>query len=154
MALDQFFKERQARMEIQRLNVEIKRFVTAIRDEDEHLQAVEASLQSDPVLAFHVAEYRRHRTRFDGIHCSRLSKLAALSGFTGSLEPGEALRPYGKSVQLPSPDAMNTRQGVLEDDGEESDEEDDGSTGDEIVGALSVAADPVGTSSEVVLDML
>ena len=153
MALDQFFKEKQARTEIQRLNIEIKRFVTAIHDEDQHLHSVQAKLQSDPILAFHVTEYRHHRTRFNGVHLARLSKLRALAGFTGSLKPGEALRPYGNAVQSPSPGPMNTRQGVLDDEEEESDEEGDHYAGEEIVGALLVAADPLGTSSEVVLDV-
>ena len=154
MALDQFFKEKRARTEIVRLNIEIKHLITSIRNENQHLHTVERQLlQSDPVLAFHVAEYRRHHTHFDSIHLLRLSQLAKLPGFTGSLEPGEAVKPFNP-LPLSSHIAItNPLQGAQDEDGEDEsgDSDQDGdSVGAEIIEAFSVATDPLNTSTEVV----
>ena len=143
MALDQYFKEKQARTEIVRLNLEIKCFITSIRDEDEHLHVVEHDLlQSDPVLAFHVAEYHCRRMRFDSVHLSCLSQLAKLPGFTGSLQPGEALQPFSLAPLSSHIGATNTVQDPESEDDEEQDSDGgEDSVGAEIIEVFSVATD-------------
>ncbi|KII92056.1 hypothetical protein PLICRDRAFT_677552, partial [Plicaturopsis crispa FD-325 SS-3] len=89
LALDLHFKICRAREEIQRLNVEIPRVATHIRDEDRYLQACAVKLQAtDPRLAFQVAKHRMEQGRFTAYHLSRLQDIARIPGFTGSITPG------------------------------------------------------------------
>ena len=141
MALDQHFKEVQARTEIVRLNVEIRRFITAMFDEEDHLDAVEAQCKAeDPILAFHIAEYRTHRRRFDSVHLARLSKLKRLPGFTGDLTPGIALNPYSSSQLPKQPPSMEDR-GSEDKADDETDDDEDAAVGKELMGVVSVATD-------------
>jgi hypothetical protein len=100
--MTRYFKTVRAREEIQRLNIEIRRVVTWIRDEGQYLREREAALrntsgksreqaEADLLLLVHVAEYRRQRQRFDATHMRRFRKLAVKEGFTGSIEPGSSL---------------------------------------------------------------
>ncbi|KAG6887198.1 hypothetical protein C0992_000143 [Termitomyces sp. T32_za158] len=92
LAMDQYFKIERAREEIQRLNIEIKRVVTHMRDEEAFLSAKEEGLWStDTTLAFQVQRYREERTRFYEVHRRRLNKLAKNPLFTGSIIPGTPL---------------------------------------------------------------
>jgi hypothetical protein len=86
-----FFKLERAREEITRLNIEIRRVVTHMRDEERYLQQAEANAADDPILQYHIKQYRQERLRFSTIHSWRFAKLAKHPGFTGSLEPGVAL---------------------------------------------------------------
>jgi hypothetical protein len=86
---DQFFKLQRAREEISRLNVEIRRVVTHIRDEEICLQEAETRISNtDPVLASHIGSYRNERMRYSSLHLRRFAKLAQHPGFTGTLMPG------------------------------------------------------------------
>lgn len=90
--MDQHFKILRAREEIKRLNVEIKRVITHIQDEENYLLDQEEKIHTtDPILAYHVGDYRIQRTRFSSLHLSRFSKLSQLPGFTGSIIPGTSL---------------------------------------------------------------
>ena len=144
LALDQYFKAKQARVEIERLNVEILRLVTSIRDEDQYLRSVEGELQaSDPILAFHVKQYRRWRTRFDSTHLTRLSKLSNLPGFTGSLLPGSAINPYGGDSRL-SPVAEKVPDSgscLIGDEESETDDEEDAAAGEQVLGIIAASTD-------------
>ncbi|RXW12150.1 hypothetical protein EST38_g13705 [Candolleomyces aberdarensis] len=92
LLMDQYFKILRAREEIQRLNVEIKRIVTHIQDEDNFLRAAEEELAiEDKVLAFHVGRYREERTRFSSLHLRRFSALMNAPGFTGDVTPGQSV---------------------------------------------------------------
>ncbi|RXW12877.1 hypothetical protein EST38_g12976 [Candolleomyces aberdarensis] len=83
MLMDQYFKTERARKEIRRLNVEIKRVITHIQDEENFLRGMQDYVaQSDQILAFHVGRYREHRTRFSSLHLHQFSKLLILPGFT------------------------------------------------------------------------
>ncbi|KAJ7491430.1 hypothetical protein B0H11DRAFT_1646836, partial [Mycena galericulata] len=74
--MDSYFKIERAKEEIQRLNIEIRRFVTYMRDEREFLVKKEAEVRAeDPDLAFFVKKYRLRRGRFDNIHMRRLEGL-------------------------------------------------------------------------------
>lgn len=92
--MDQHFKIKRAREEIQRLNVEIRRVITHMVDEENYLLEQEESMHaSDPVLAYHIGNYRLQRTRFSSLHLKRFSKLDGLEGFTGTLLPGVSIDP-------------------------------------------------------------
>ncbi|KAG6894196.1 hypothetical protein C0992_007135 [Termitomyces sp. T32_za158] len=78
-----------AHEEIQRLNIEIKRVVTHMQDEEAFLSTKEMEIRrKDAVLAFHIKHYREERTRFYEIHRRRFKKLAQNPHFTGSIVPG------------------------------------------------------------------
>jgi hypothetical protein len=102
LAMDRYFKILRAREEIKRLNVEIPRVVTWIRDEYKVLRRKEQELEveagkteeqveADRGLALQVRRYRERRGRFDDDHMRRFWALAKEPGFTGSLVPGKAL---------------------------------------------------------------
>ncbi|KAF7374152.1 hypothetical protein MSAN_00296900 [Mycena sanguinolenta] len=92
LAMDKYFKILRAREEIQRLNIEIKRVVTWIRDEDRFLRKKEAEYQdTDPLLAVQISRYRRRRARSDDNHMQRFWALAKTPGFTGSVVPGVSI---------------------------------------------------------------
>ncbi|KAK6967051.1 hypothetical protein R3P38DRAFT_3337534 [Favolaschia claudopus] len=79
--MDTYFKIERAKEEIERLNVEIRRLVTYIKDEREFLLKKVAELQeTDPQLAFFVERYRMERGRFDGVHMERLQAFAKQYG--------------------------------------------------------------------------
>ncbi|EIW79818.1 hypothetical protein CONPUDRAFT_74154 [Coniophora puteana RWD-64-598 SS2] len=104
-AMDMHFKILRAREEIARLNVEIKRVATYLHDEDKYLSACEEKLrQQHPPLAFQVAVHRSIRSRCNASHAKRLRDIAALDGFTGSIEVGQStLIGPGESASLPDP---------------------------------------------------
>ena len=92
LAMDLHFKIRRAREEISRLNIEIRRVATYICDEDRYLRRCEAQIQEyDPQLAHQVALHRLERGRFNSHHLRRLAEISRLSGFTGSILPGESI---------------------------------------------------------------
>jgi hypothetical protein len=102
LAMDRYFKILRVREEIRRLNVEIPRVVTWIRDENRVLRRKEAELNStegktledaetDRGMAVQVRLYREQRGRFDDTHMRRFWGLAKTPGFTGSVMPGVSL---------------------------------------------------------------
>ncbi|KAJ7131812.1 hypothetical protein C8R43DRAFT_895516, partial [Mycena crocata] len=102
LAMDRYFKILRAREEIKRLNVEIPRVITWIRDENRCLRAKERELRQtegksaeevdrDVQMAVQVQLYRQRRGRFDDGHMRRFWRLAEVPGFTGSLRPGIAV---------------------------------------------------------------
>ena len=57
--IDKYFKLERAQEEIQRLNIEIRRVITYIRDEDTFLRLKESELkETDPVMAHHIQRHR------------------------------------------------------------------------------------------------
>ncbi|KAF7374056.1 hypothetical protein MSAN_00286500 [Mycena sanguinolenta] len=92
VAMDNYFKILRAREEIKRLNIEIKRVVTWIDDEDRFLRKKEKQYEeSDPALAVQISRYRQRRARSDHTHMLRFWALAKTPGFTGSLVPGRSV---------------------------------------------------------------
>jgi hypothetical protein len=92
LALDTHYKILRAREELERLNIEVQRVATHIRDEDLCLRAQENALRpTNPHLAYQVAAYRLVRGRFNSHHIRRLKQIADLSGFTGKASVGVAL---------------------------------------------------------------
>ncbi|KAG6809366.1 hypothetical protein H0H92_000527 [Tricholoma furcatifolium] len=126
LAMDQYFRMERAREEIQRLNIEIRRVVTHMRDEETFLQMKERELQdSDAVLAYQISRYREERTRFYDLHRRRFKKLSSHPRFSGNLEPGV---PKDKTLLLMLPgdtEDQDVDMNNNDEDGEE-DGDDDG----------------------------
>ncbi|KAJ7065955.1 hypothetical protein B0H15DRAFT_761915, partial [Mycena belliarum] len=93
LAMDVHFKLLRAEEEIERLNLEIPRFVTYMRDEAAFLRREVARIREEhgDELAHQVECYRMRQGRFNDIHRERLAKLAKVPGFSGSLQPGTAV---------------------------------------------------------------
>ncbi|KAJ7472491.1 hypothetical protein FB451DRAFT_1339449 [Mycena latifolia] len=102
LAMDRYFRILRACEEIKRLNIEIPRVVTWIRDENSFLRKMEANLRDeegkseeqidkDIQMAIQVRLYRERRGRFDAGHMRQFYKLAVEPGFTGSLKCGVAV---------------------------------------------------------------
>lgn len=84
--MDSYFKVLRAAEEVHRLNIEIPRLRTFMRDEEAYLLAKETELaSSDPVLGHQVRIFRMQRGRFIGHHTAILNQLTALPGFTGNV---------------------------------------------------------------------
>ncbi|KAJ7619742.1 hypothetical protein FB45DRAFT_1033581 [Roridomyces roridus] len=103
--MNRWFRLERAREEIKRLDVEIRRFVTWMRDESVFLHKRERELrwtegkteqqvEDDHALAVHLAEYRERRGRFEQSHMMRLHTLKRRWGTrcTASLTPGVPLQ--------------------------------------------------------------
>ncbi|KAF8128329.1 hypothetical protein K438DRAFT_2000344 [Mycena galopus ATCC 62051] len=101
LAMDRYFKILRAREEIKCLDIEIRRVVTWISDENRFLRRMEKNLRAadgkteeqveERQMAVQVRLYRQRRGRFDAGHLERFGKLAQTPGFTGSLQCGVAL---------------------------------------------------------------
>ncbi|KAG2090115.1 uncharacterized protein F5147DRAFT_780424 [Suillus discolor] len=87
--MDTYFKMQCAREELQRLDIEIKRMVMYLRDEDLYLRECEKQLQTiHPALAYQVGVHHNNFAHFTEHHFRRLVSISKLHGFTGSLSPG------------------------------------------------------------------
>ncbi|TFK16701.1 hypothetical protein FA15DRAFT_606554, partial [Coprinopsis marcescibilis] len=146
--MHQWFKIERAKEEVQRLDVEIRRLVTFIRDEqaflDHHQTLISAT---DPVLAFHLGCYASCQTQFFDLHLKRLQRLQDNSRVTTSTAPGMPISKVliveqaatSSKINMPITtsatgpfDARDTLD--TEDDDGDSDEEDDkGLQGDDDV---------------------
>jgi hypothetical protein len=91
--MDQYYKLERAAKEITRLNIEIRRLVTHICDEEVFLRREEARVREEcgEALAHQVYHYRIERGHSDGDHIMRLTALTKLPGFTGTVSPGTAI---------------------------------------------------------------
>ena len=84
LAIDQAFKLERAEEEVARLNIEVPRFATYIRDEDIRLREKEVELStSHPTLAHQVGIHRMERAHFNAHHLNVLGKIYCLAGYTG-----------------------------------------------------------------------
>jgi hypothetical protein len=123
--IDKYFKLEHAREEIQRLNIEIPRVITYIRDEEVFLQRKELELkETNPIMAHQVQIHRWERARFNKRHMHRFRRLASLPGFTGSIQPGIGIDVDSELHEL---EGTETYMDVGADhgEGEEEEEEDD-----------------------------
>lgn len=89
-ALDLHYQVLRAKEEVVRLNVEITRWVTWMKEERNFLKYHERRLEEvgKPARALQVLKYRMLQGRFYDVHYDRLAKISHLPGFTGSIEPG------------------------------------------------------------------
>jgi hypothetical protein len=92
-AMDQHFKLLRADEEIARLNVEIRRLVTFMADEEAFLTREEGRLgeEGNAELAHQVGLVRMECARFTELHMSRLMKLSKEVGFTGNILRGTSV---------------------------------------------------------------
>jgi len=82
--MDSYFKVLRAEEEIVRLNMEIPRLATYIRDEAVYMSSKEKELAlSDPALANQVRLHRMQRGRFDEHHNTILLQIVNLCGYSG-----------------------------------------------------------------------
>jgi hypothetical protein len=132
--MDQHFKIERAREEIVRLNVEIPRLTTYIRDEEAFLlQHEESLLESDLPLSCQLRLRRLKLIRSNDLHIHRLQKLASLPGFCGTIAPGTTL---GVAIQQADNDRPTPQEHAGED--EDEDEEQDEEAAAEAADALSL----------------
>ncbi|KAF8158738.1 hypothetical protein K438DRAFT_1909998 [Mycena galopus ATCC 62051] len=125
-AMDQHFKLLRADEEILRLNVEIRRFVTYMGDEEAFLVREEGRLREEGKkgLAHQVGLVRMERSRFTALHMSRLVKLSKEPGFTGDILPGVSISrerhtPVAGEIE-DEEDADSDGDGVGDDDEDET----------------------------------
>jgi hypothetical protein len=92
-AMDQHFKLLRADEEIQRLNIEIRRLVTYMGDEESFLICEEGRLQEegDERIAHQVRLLRMERGWFTSLHMECFTKLSKIPGFTGNILPGTSI---------------------------------------------------------------
>lgn len=116
LAMDLHYKIKRAREEIERLNVEVRRVATYIRDEDRFLQHAEQKIQeSNPHLAYQIHLHHAVKGRFKTHHSCRLLEISRLPGFSGDIRPGISVNSgEGESASVWE---------MLKDDYEEHDEE-------------------------------
>ncbi|KAJ7083938.1 hypothetical protein B0H15DRAFT_923758 [Mycena belliarum] len=99
LAMDRYFRILRAREEIRRLNIEIRRVVTWIADENRVLRRAERRLrqkdgkteeevEEDTAMAVQVRLYRERRGRFDNGHMRRFWALSRVPGCTATMTPG------------------------------------------------------------------
>lgn len=90
--MDDYFKVIRAKEEITRLNIEIRRVVTYLRDEERFLQAKERELsKTKPLLAHQIKHLRLEHTRFTDLHMSNFHKLSSLPEFIGDVSLGQSM---------------------------------------------------------------
>ncbi|KAJ3990925.1 hypothetical protein F5050DRAFT_1802258 [Lentinula boryana] len=72
-AMSELFKLIQAEEEIHRLNMEIKRLITYMKEEEEYVSLVATSVQeTNPLLAYQIRRYRDERCRYNVTHHRRV----------------------------------------------------------------------------------
>jgi len=129
LTINTYFKLCRAEEEVVRLNVEIRRIVTYLVDEERYLQACEALYQDTyPALTHQISRCRAIRSRFTPLHLRSLEKISRLPGFSGTLTPGISVsRGPGDSASIPQRVPMESSlpsPPVCTDDGEEDVNED------------------------------
>ena len=106
--MDQHFKLERACEEIQWLNVEIPQVITYIRDEDACLRKEAEIRLYDTGLAHQVFVYRGECGQFNAQHMACFWKLAHMSRFTGSIQPGISMEFAGEgAVELRAGNGMD-----------------------------------------------
>lgn len=103
-AMDLYFKMCRVQEEIQRLNVEVRRLVTYIRDEDKYLRTCEDQLKvTSPAIAHQIAIHRNTQGRFNSRHLRQLHDISKLPGFNGTIVPGVSTNTsLGESCSTPN----------------------------------------------------
>ena len=137
LAIDQAFKLERAEEEITRLNIEVPRLATYIRNEDVYLRAKEAELSiSNPALAHQVGIHRMERGRFNAHHLKVLGKIHLLAGYTGPIEFGTHIAEAPTTQEEPEAPPLSQATGAtpnLEQDLEEDLEEEQAGEDEDVV---------------------
>jgi len=91
-ATNLYFRIKQAKVEIVRLNVEIRRMLTFMVDDHiDYFRAIAATLLTDPPLARELSSRWIYNQRVNQEIASILVRTSKLAGFTGTLIPGTRL---------------------------------------------------------------
>lgn len=134
VVLDMYFRMERAQEEVERLNIEIRRFVTYMHDEKQVLDfKVQEVARVDPDLAFFIRRYQWKRGRFDDGHMKKLRRMADTLGpkFTGTLVPGIravdtlAMEEMDEGSGADSEPEQSSDAGENDDDGDEGWEDDE-----------------------------
>ncbi len=141
---DEFFKQERAREEIQRLNIEIRRVISYMNDE-EHFLTMQEELATNelPELAHQISLYREERGRFNARHKRRFGELSLLPQFSGDLSLSTAIHKYGPHGNTHSTDtrSVTPRPLLNEDDSDDDDFDDENIAEDIALAILSVSED-------------
>jgi hypothetical protein len=82
--MDGYFKLQRAEEEVNRLNVEIRRLATFMRDENNFLFNKQVDIQAThPALAHQIGLHRMEGSRFIMHHTKFLNQIVALKGYSG-----------------------------------------------------------------------
>ena len=94
-----------AREEIARLNVEIRRVLTAMCDEHtDYYRVISSNLMCNPPLARELSQRWQYRQLINTRIALQLVKTSHLPGFTGSIAIGRRMgRSYGDNTSIPPP---------------------------------------------------
>jgi hypothetical protein len=83
-ALVKFFKLRRAHEEVERLNIEVRRLRTAIRDETAQMSTMISKLvHSNPPLGRELEKCWKLRSAVNSVHLFRLNEIESQSSFSG-----------------------------------------------------------------------
>lgn len=125
--LKMYRRSKRAQEELVRLNVEVRRLHTAIRDEAALFGAVQAGLRESDPLRGALADYATRRKAINDQLLTRIHQIYALPGYTGVRGPGEALHNMclDARVTVPQTPSITTPEDIRPtDDGRREDEED------------------------------
>ncbi|KAF7371788.1 hypothetical protein MVEN_00035500 [Mycena venus] len=144
--MDNYFKILRANEEIKRLNVEIPRFVTYMRDEEAFLRRQEerVPIEHGDALAHRVALNREQQGRFNDGHRYRLLALSKLLGFTGSIMPGFPVDKQRLAEEAPQshlPHVPESFDGATPGDEDEEDSDGEAETLDAMFVVLRITED-------------
>ena len=99
ITMDQHFQIIQAEKEIACLDIKIHQVITHLHDEEKFLGAYEDNVWSrDPALTHQLCHYWLQCGLFSALYQKQFHQLGSMSGFTSSLEPGDAT---DKSLRTP-----------------------------------------------------
>jgi len=122
--LDQYFKIQCAHEEITRLNIEIRRVVTYMKDKKHFLIRMQEKLvDTQPHLAHQVKLDQDERGQFNEVHIKCFVKLALQKGFTGTVKAGESLKNISGGLSFSSQALAD--DGYSEEYGNDRDNSDD-----------------------------
>jgi Kyakuja-Dileera-Zisupton transposase len=134
LAMDLHFKICCAAEEIERLNVEIPRVTTYIRDEDRYLRVCEEQVHIfNPQLAYQIRLHHMEHGRFNSHHAHCLKAISELRGFSSTIILGESIDTSigasASTLNIKAPDTMaidepqlphiQQGQGMVQDDTQE-----------------------------------
>ncbi|KAJ6498639.1 hypothetical protein DFH09DRAFT_1103086 [Mycena vulgaris] len=162
-AMDQHYKLLRADEEIARLNIEIRRLVTYMTDEEVFLRREEGRLREEGKegMAVQVGLLRMERERFTQVHMARLAKLRKEPGCTANVLPGVSIcrerhtpvtRDRDAEMRTPSPPPPTEEEAVpppADDDEEEAESEDDeGAVSEAFLNIVRIASDNAGDAGD------
>ncbi|KAJ6501407.1 hypothetical protein DFH09DRAFT_1335950 [Mycena vulgaris] len=158
-AMDQHYKLLRADEEIARLNIEIRRLVTYMTDEEVYPRREEGRLREEGKegMAVQVGLLRMERERFTQVHMARLAKLRKEPGCTANVLPGVSIcrerhtpvtRDRDAEMRTPSPPPPTEEEAApppADDDEEETESEDDeGAVSEAFLNIVRIASDNAG----------